>query len=108
MSFIMQVKPEDFGLINKGSHWVAPVNKGLGRTIIEPLGLYYSVPTQYMPPMYARTGSPSQTDTITLDMLDRLPRHGALVVESLKAHGVYLEGYNEPPQDKGVPHHEES
>ena len=86
------------GLIVHPSHRVAPVRIGLGRTILEPMGKHYRLPNGYHHEYNSRRLMPDGHYTITVEMLDRLPKMRKTILDHLEACGIYLQGYNEPQE----------
>lgn len=84
------------GLIDRGTYRVAPVRKGKGRTILEPMGEYYKLPNVYHHAYNERRLMPDGHFTIPVEMLERLPKMRKIIVDHLTACGIYLQGYNEP------------
>ena len=85
------------GFIVKGSYRVAPVLEGRGRTILEPVGRYYRLPTAYSL-SYNDNMHQYASFTICVEMLDSRPDLREAILHHLEALGIYLEGYNEPKE----------
>lgn len=85
------------GFIDCGSYRLVPVREGQGRTVLEPAGRYYSLPTEYSL-SYNDNMHQHALFTVCVDMLDRLPERRAAILSHLAACGIYLEGYNEPKE----------